>query len=101
MLKKREKLIITTQNKIKIIFEIYFSLSSIMFMKNVKEYDYSLSVDDETSIIYCEIIKIIYKINLNKIFKINQIINKALRQFVCVLFKQIRSFFNKYIKKKI
>ena len=84
-MKKREKLIITTQNKIEIIFEIYFSFLSTIFMKDVADFDYFSSIDDETSITRREIIKIIYKINLNKTFKINKIINKALRQFARVV----------------
>ena len=32
-----------------------------------------------------EIMKIIHKINLNKTFKINEIINKALRQLVHII----------------
>ena len=70
-------------------------------MKNVRKFDYFLSIDDETSIIHREIIKIIHKINLNKTFKINEIINKVLQQFIRIVIKQIRFFFNKCIKKKI
>ena len=84
-LKKREKLIITAQNKIKIMFETYFSFSSTMFMKNVKEFDYFLLIDDETSMTRREIIKIIHKINSNKTFEINEIINKTLRQLIRVV----------------
>ena len=101
MLKKHEKLIIITQNKIKIMFEIHFSFSSTMFMKDVAKFDYFSSVDDETSMTRREMMKIIYKINLNKTFEINEIINKALRQFVCVVVKQICFLFNKCIKEEI
>ena len=87
MLKKREKLIITAQNKIEIIFKIHFSSSSTMFIKDVTKFDYFSSIDDETSITHREIMKIIHKINSNKTFKINKIINKALRQFVRVVVK--------------
>ena len=66
-------------------FKIYFSFSLTMFMKNIKEFDYFLSVDDETSITHREIIKIIYKINFNKVFEINKIINKALGQLARVV----------------
>ena len=79
LLKKREKLIITTQNKIEIMFKIHFLFLSIMFMKNAAKFNYFSSIDDETLMICCEIMRIIYKINLNKIFKINEIINKTLR----------------------
>ena len=100
-LKKRENLIITTQNKIKIMFKAYFSFSSTVFMKNIARFNYFLLIDDETSMTRCEIIKIIHKINLNKAFEINKIINKALRQLADVIIKQIHFFFDKCIKKKI
>ena len=70
-------------------------------MKNVKKFDYFLSIDDEALMTRREIMKIIYKINLNKIFEINKIINRALQQLARVFIKQIYSFFDKYIKKKI
>ena len=82
-------------------FETHSSFSSIIFIKNIEKFDYFLSVDDEAPIIYREIMKIIYKIKLNKIIEINAIINKALRQLARVVIKQIRFFFNKCIKKKI
>ena len=68
-------------------FKIYFSFLLTMFIKNVKEFDYFLLIDDETSMTRREIIKIIYKINSNKTFKINEIINRMLRQFVYVVVK--------------
>ena len=101
LLKKREKLIITAQNKIEIMFKIHFLFLLIVFMKDVAEFDYFSSVDDETSITHRKIMKIIHKISSNKIFKINEIINKTLRQLARVVVEQICSFFNKCIKKKI
>ena len=77
-LKKREKLIIITQNKIKIMFEVHFLFLSTMFMKNVTKFNYFSLIDDETSMTRREIIKVIHQINLNKIFEINEIINKTL-----------------------
>ena len=100
-LKKREKLIITTQNKIEIMFEVYFLFSSTIFIKNVEKFNYFSLIDDETSITRREVMKIIYKINSNKTFKINEIINKTLRQFVRVVVEQICFLFDKCIKKKI
>ena len=100
-MKKRKRLIIITQNKIEIMFETHFSFLSIMFMKDVAEFDYFSSINDETSMTHREIIKIIHNINLNKTFKINKIINRTLWQFARVIIKQIPFFFNKCIKKKI
>ena len=86
-LKKRERLIIITQNKIKIMFETYFSFLLTMFMKDVTKFNYFLSIDDGTSMTCRKIIKVIHKINSNKTFKINKIINRTLRQLVRVIVK--------------
>ena len=99
--KKRKKLIIITQNKIKIMFEIHFSFLLTMFMKDAAKFNYCLSIDNETSMTRREIIKVINKINLNKTFEINEIINRTLRQLVRVVIKQICFFFDKCIKKII
>ena len=66
-------------------FETHFLFLSTMFMKNIAEFNYFLLINDETSMTYREVMKIIHKINLNKIFKINKIINKTLRQFIRVV----------------
>ena len=62
-LNERENLIITAQNKIEIMFEIHFSLSLTVFIKNVAKFDYSSLIDNKTSMTHREIIRIIYKIN--------------------------------------
>ena len=54
-------------------------------MKNVKEFDYFLLINNEASMTHREIIKIIYKINLNEIFEIKKIINKTLQQLARVI----------------
>ena len=82
-------------------FKTYFSFLLTMFMKDVTKFNYFSSVDDETLMTRREIIKIIHKISLNKIFKINKIINRMLRQLVRIVVKQINFFFDKCIKKKI
>ena len=70
-------------------------------MKNVAKFNYFSLIDDETSITCCKKMKIIYKINFNKIFKINEIINRALRQFAHIIVEQIRFLFDRCIKKRI
>ena len=45
--------------------------------------------------------KIVYKINLNKMSKVNKIINKTLQQFARIIIEQICFFFHKCIKKNI
>ena len=84
-LKKHEKLIITAQNKIEIMFEIYFSFLLTILMKDIAKFNYFLLINDETSMTRREMMKIIHKINSNKTFEINEIINKTLRQFVRVI----------------
>ena len=86
-LKKHENLITTTQNKIEIMFEIHFSFSLTVFMKDVAKFNYSSLINDETSITRREIMKVIHKISANKTFEIKKIINKMLRQFVYVVVK--------------
>ena len=80
LLKTRENVVATTQNKIKIMFEIHSSFSSIIFMNDIEKFIYFSSTDDDETITCREIMKIVYKINLNKILKINEIINKTLRR---------------------
>ena len=68
-------------------FKIHFSSSLIVFINNIKEFIYfSLTNDDET-MTRREIIKIVYKINSNKMSKINKIINKTLRQLARIIIK--------------
>ena len=68
-------------------FEIHFSFLSTMFMKDIAKFNYFSLINNETSITRRKIIKIIYKVNLNKIFEINEIINRTLRQLTHVVIK--------------
>ena len=54
-------------------------------MNDIEKFVYSLSTNNDETMTRREIMKIVYKINLNKIFKINKIINKALRQLARVI----------------
>ena len=80
MLKTHEKVVATTQNKIKIIFKIHLLFLSIIFMNDIEKFIYFSLINDDETMRYREIIKIVYKINSNKTSKINEIINKTLRQ---------------------
>ena len=82
-------------------FKARFLFLLTIFIKDVAKFDYFLLIDDETSMTCREIIKVIYKINSNKIYEINKIINKTLKQFIHVIIEQIYFFFDKCIKKKI
>jgi len=48
-----------------------------------------------------EIIRATHKATLNKTFEISKIINRTLRQLVCVILKQIKFLFNTCIKKEM
>ena len=100
-LKKHEKLITTAQNKVEIMFEAHFSLSSTVFMKDAAKFDYFSSVDDGTPMTRREMMRVIHKISSNKAFEINKVINRTLRQLVRVVVEQIRFFFDRCIKKGI
>ena len=100
-LKTRENVVATTQNKVEIMFEIHFSFLLIVFMNDIEKFVYFSSTNDDETVTRREIIKIVYKVNLNKASKINKIINKTLRQFARIIIEQIRFLFDKYIKKSI
>ena len=70
-------------------------------MNDIKKFVYSLSTNDNKTMIRREIMKVVYKINSNKALKINEIINKTLRQLARVIIKQIHFFFDKCIKENI
>ena len=54
-------------------------------MNDIEKFIYSSSTDNDETMTRREIIKIIYKINLNKMSKINKIINKTLRQLARII----------------
>ena len=97
----RENVAAMTQNKIKNIFKIYFLSLSIIFINNIKKFVYFSLINDDETMTCHEIMRIVYKINLNKMSKINKIINKTLRQLARIIIKQIYFFFNKCIKENI
>ena len=82
-------------------FEIHFSSSSIIFMNDIEKFVYFSSTNDDETMTHREIMKIVYKINSNKVSKINEIINKALRQLARIIIEQIRFFFDRCIKEGI
>ena len=100
-MKTRENVIVTTQNKVEIMFETHFLFSSTIFMNDIKKFVYFSSTNDDETMTRREIMKIIYKISSNKMLKVNEIINKALRQFVRIIIEQIRFLFDKCIKESI
>ena len=65
----------------------------MIFMNDIEKFVCFSLINDDKTMTRHEIIKIIYKINLNKILKINKIIDKMLRQLARIIIKQIRFFF--------
>ena len=100
-LKTRENVAVTTQNKVEVMFEIHFSSSSTIFMNDTERFVYSSSTKNDETMTRREIMKVVYKISSNKASKINEIINKTLRQLVRVIIEQIRFLFNRCIKESI
>ena len=70
-------------------------------MNDIEKFVYFSSTNDDETMTCRKIIKAVYKVNSNKVSKINEIINKALRQLVRIIIEQIRSFFDKCIKENI
>ena len=56
-------------------------------MNDIEKFVYFSSINDDETMTRRKITKIVYKINLNKMSKINEIINKALRQLAKVIIK--------------
>ena len=77
-LKKRYEITLKTHKKIKIIFKFHFLSSLMISINDIKENSYSLLTNDEKTMINRKLIKTVYKININKTLKVNNMINKAL-----------------------
>ena len=87
IIKKRNKITVKTREKIEVMFETHFSFSSMVFMNGIEELFYSLSANDEKTITNRKLIKTVYKIDMNKTLKVNEIINKAFKQFITIVMK--------------
>ena len=70
-------------------------------MNNIEEFVYSTLIEKNSLITKWEMMKAIYKTASNKILKINEVINKALRQLIHIVLTQITSLFEKCIQKNI
>ncbi len=75
-------IVTTAQNKMKMMFQIHFSSSSKILMLNTKDFKYSLSIENDASLMHCKIKKVIYKIMLNKISKHTEYTNKIMCKLV-------------------
>ena len=68
-------------------FETHFPFLLTVFIKDIKMFVYVTSINDEKTITSREIIKTIYKFKSNETSEMNEITNRALRQFVNVMIK--------------
>ncbi len=75
----------TTKNKIKIIFQFYFSSLSTILINNLNEFSYLIFIKDDKTILKYEVIRAMHKTTSNKTSKINKIINYELRQLICIV----------------
>ena len=100
-LKRRNKITNTIYDKVKIMFKTHFLSSSSILTNEIEKFFSLLSANDKKTMINRKLIKVVYKINLNKTSKINKTIYKTLKYFVAVVTKKICFFFDKCIKKNI
>jgi len=66
-------------------FKFYFSFLFTILVDNLNEFSYSTSIEDNEIVSKRKVIKAMHKITSNKILKINNIINYALRQLICIV----------------
>jgi len=72
----------TAQNKMKMKFQTYFSSSSEIFMLNTEDFKYSLSIENDISLMHRKIKRIIYKITFNKTSRYIEYINRIMRRLI-------------------
>ncbi len=71
-----------TQNKMKMMFQTHFSLSSKILMLNTEDFKYSFLIENNASLMHHEIKKVIYKTTFNKILKHTEYINRIIRKLI-------------------
>ena len=81
-LNRDENIVVMTTQKIKVIFQTHFSISSKTAMSDIEEFVYSTFIEKDSSITKREMTRAIHKVTFDKAFEINKITNKALKQFV-------------------
>jgi len=75
-------IIMTAQNKMKMMFQTHFSSSSEILMLNTKNFKYSLLIENDVSLMHHKIKKVIYKMMLNKTLRHTEYTNKIMRRLV-------------------
>jgi len=70
------------QNKAKMIFQTHFSSFSKILMLNTINFKYSLSIEDNTSLMHCKIKKVVYKVTSDKTLKHMKYINRIMCRLI-------------------
>ena len=75
-------IITTMQNKVKMMFQTHFLLSSEILMLNTIDFKYSLLIENNVSLTHHEIKRVIYKATSDKMLRHTKYINKIMRRLV-------------------
>ena len=75
-------IIITVQNKVKMMFQTHFSSSSEILMLNTINFKYSLLIENDILLTHCEIKRVIYKATFDKMSKHTKYINRIMCRLV-------------------
>ena len=82
-------------------FQTHFSSSSKILMLNTINFKYSLLIKDDTSLMHYKIKRVIYKATSDKTLKYTEYTNRIMRRLINDMLKQIHSFFEKCLQKRI
>jgi len=66
-------------------FRFYFTSLSTILVNNLNKFFYLISIEDNKIILKRKVIRAIHRITSNKILEINDVINCALRQLICII----------------
>jgi len=66
-------------------FRFYFTFLSTILVNNLNKFFYLISIEENKIMLKRKVIKAIYRIISNKILEINDVINCALRQLICII----------------
>ncbi len=75
-------IITTAQNKVKMMFQTHFLSSSEIFMLNIINFKYLLSIEDNIFLMHHKIKRVIYKATFDKMLKHTKYINRIMRKIV-------------------
>ena len=75
-------IITTMQNKVKMMFQTHFLSFSEILMLNTIDFKYSLSIDNDVSLIHRKIKRVIYKATSDKMSRHTKYINKIMRRLI-------------------